>query len=384
MITYPNQKIIHINKGEYTQNYLTVGIEEWTEASKVLKPNTFKVYLYLCSNADGFDLALSRQDAMNKLGISLDSYKRAIKELTDKKYIELKQGNVYDFYTMPNMVAQKQPLNNIGCIEAPIMGADKQPLQVHTSNHNECIEAPSMGAYTQPEINNINNIDNLSNISKDADAKKERDFYKNERGLEDLSNEELYNLDDDFKCGIKYIKLTKKYNLKEGILDKKLSSNIDGIINQRKNQAEKSELITKNNEMLSKWEINSDEGQELFEYVFGKSVNFYETKWASEDIDSYKYSFYDTGMNPKELLLFFRDNKMATRDFYDKCINTMLDKTFEDYSEYLKKYIDDIDNTINYAKSKLNERKSKENLINYSNDNNDNAYIDDFWASICC
>ena len=162
MVTYPNQKIIHINKGEYTQNYLTVGIDEWIEASKVLKPNTFKVYLYLCSNADGFDLALSRQDVINKLGISLDSYKRAIKELTDKKYIELKQGNVYDFYTMPSMVAQKQPLNNIGSIEAPSMGAYKQPLQVHTSNHNECIEAPSMVAHKPPEINKKNNINNIN------------------------------------------------------------------------------------------------------------------------------------------------------------------------------------------------------------------------------
>ena len=34
MVTYPNQKIIHINKGEYTQNYLTVGNDEWIEASK--------------------------------------------------------------------------------------------------------------------------------------------------------------------------------------------------------------------------------------------------------------------------------------------------------------------------------------------------------------
>ena len=97
MVIYPNQKIIHINKGDYTQNYLTVGIDEWIEASKVLKSNTFKVYLYLCGNKDGLDLALSRQDVINKLGISLDSYKRAIKEITDKKYIKSKQGNVYDF-----------------------------------------------------------------------------------------------------------------------------------------------------------------------------------------------------------------------------------------------------------------------------------------------
>lgn len=241
MVIYPNQKIIHINKGDYTQNYLTVGIDEWIEASKVLKSNTFKVYLYLCGNKDGLDLALSRQDVINKLGISLDSYKRAIKELTDKKYIELKKGNVYDFYTMPNngcieapsMVAQKQPLNSNGGTEAPILGAYKQPLQVHTSNHNGSTEAPSMGAEMPPEINNLYNINNLSNINKDADA-------KNKRRLEDLTDEELDNLEYDYKLKVKYSELYKKYNLTDRI-DNTLLSKIFEIKKDREREYRKQE-----------------------------------------------------------------------------------------------------------------------------------------------
>ena len=263
MVIYPNQKIIHINKGDYTQNYLTVGIDEWIEASKVLKSNTFKVYLYLCGNKDGLDLALSRQDVINKLGISLDSYKRAIKELTDKKYIELKKGNVYDFYTMPNngcieapsMVAQKQPLNSIGGTEAPILGAYKQPLQVHTSNHNGSTEAPSMGAEMPPEINNLYNINNLSNINKDADA-------KNKRRLEDLTDEELDNLKYDYESKVKYSELYKKYNLTERI-DNTLLSKIFEIKKDREREYRKQEA----NERLLKNDDNFYVNTNKAEYV---------------------------------------------------------------------------------------------------------------------
>ena len=263
MVIYPNQKIIHINKGDYTQNYLTVGIGEWIEASKNLKSITFKIYLYLCGNKDGLDLALSRQDVINKLGISLDSYKRAIKELTDKKYIKSKQGNVYDFYTMPrngcieapSMVAQKQPLNSNGGTEAPILGAYKQPLQVHTSNHNGSTEAPSMGAEMPPEINNLYNINNLSNINKDADA-------KNKRRLEDLTDEELDNLEYDYKLKVKYTELYKKYNLAERI-DNTLLSKIFEIKKDREREYRKQEA----NERLLKNDDNFYVNTNKAEYV---------------------------------------------------------------------------------------------------------------------
>jgi len=99
--TFPNQRIIHINKNDYKGNYLTIGNDEWINASKDLKPITFRLYLYLASNMNGFDLALSRQAVINKIGISKNSYINGINELKKKGYIVLKQGNVYDFYASP-------------------------------------------------------------------------------------------------------------------------------------------------------------------------------------------------------------------------------------------------------------------------------------------
>ena len=101
MTTYPNQKVIHINKNKYTANFLQVGIDEWQTAFKKFTPSAFAVYLYLASNADGFDLALSQKAIENALGIKKTSYHDAIEALKKEGYIEVLQGNIEVFHTTP-------------------------------------------------------------------------------------------------------------------------------------------------------------------------------------------------------------------------------------------------------------------------------------------
>ena len=90
--TAPNQKIIRVHKDSYNGSYLTIGTEEWQEAFKSLKRITFGVYLYLSGNANGFELTLSRRDVMDRLGVSKDTYLRAVKELEEKGYLTHKNG----------------------------------------------------------------------------------------------------------------------------------------------------------------------------------------------------------------------------------------------------------------------------------------------------
>lgn len=85
--TYPNQKIIRIRKQKYKDNFLQIGIDEWTEASQKLTPAAFKIYLYLSGNANGFNLALSKQAVENNLGIKKTAYYDAMKELEYLGYI---------------------------------------------------------------------------------------------------------------------------------------------------------------------------------------------------------------------------------------------------------------------------------------------------------
>ena len=45
MKTYPNQKVIHIQKRTYVDNFLQVGNDEWQRAAKKLSGSAFKLYL---------------------------------------------------------------------------------------------------------------------------------------------------------------------------------------------------------------------------------------------------------------------------------------------------------------------------------------------------
>lgn len=189
--TAPNQKIIRVHKDSYSGGYLTIGTEEWQDAFKSLKRITFGVYLYLSGNANGFELTLSRRDVMDRLGVSKDTYLRAVKELEEKGYLAHKNGPVWNFYTMPvnmetdtkesdednennenyesgdyesenNESGESESGENMGG-----MVAYTQPSCMRTRNHNGSVEATDMVAYTHTEINKYRETDNTDNVGSD-------------------------------------------------------------------------------------------------------------------------------------------------------------------------------------------------------------------------
>lgn len=196
--TAPNQKIIRVHKDSYNGSYLTIGTEEWQEAFKSLKRITFGVYLYLSGNANGFELTLSRRDVMDRLGVSKDTYLRAVKELEEKGYLTHKNGPVWNFYTTPvieetieeetteetdTKVYDEDNENHeshdceSGNYEEPNesesgenvggMVAYTQPSCMRRSNHNGSVEATDMVAYTHTEINKYRETNNTDSVGSD-------------------------------------------------------------------------------------------------------------------------------------------------------------------------------------------------------------------------
>ena len=195
--TAPNQKIIRVHKDSYGGGYLTIGTEEWQEAFKSLKRITFGVYLYLSGNANGFELTLSRRDVMDRLGVSKDTYLRAVKELEEKGYLAHKNGPVWNFYTTPvdmetdaketdanesdgdnennenyesgdNESGNHEEFNESdGDENMGGMVAYTQPSCMRRSNHNGSVEATDMVAYTHTEINKYREIDNTDRVGSD-------------------------------------------------------------------------------------------------------------------------------------------------------------------------------------------------------------------------
>ena len=113
--TVPNQKAYIVLKKREPQSDKDVRIsdlfkEDILLAAQDLKDTTFKLYMYLISNKEGYVGGLSRQDAINKTGISESSYKRGMKELEEKGYFVYtnqrasgKDGDLplYHFYARP-------------------------------------------------------------------------------------------------------------------------------------------------------------------------------------------------------------------------------------------------------------------------------------------
>lgn len=58
-ITYPNQRTVKIHREKATTDFLGIKNENWKAASRDLSAHALKLYMYLASNADNFELALS-------------------------------------------------------------------------------------------------------------------------------------------------------------------------------------------------------------------------------------------------------------------------------------------------------------------------------------
>lgn len=244
--TAPNQKIIRVHKDSYNGSYLTIGTEEWQEAFKSLKRITFGVYLYLSGNANGFELTLSRRDVMDRLGVSKDTYLRAVKELEEKGYLTHKNGPVWNFYTTPvdmETDAKETGANETGANETGANESDDdnennenhesdtyesgtceshdyessnreesnesdgdenmggmvaytQPSCMRRSNHNGSVEATDMVAYTHTEINKYREIDNTDRVGSD-EPPNTHDENTDEKSIKEKSKRDTMNAKDE-------------------------------------------------------------------------------------------------------------------------------------------------------------------------------------------
>ena len=101
-----NQYLISIQKTPIIKGekggYLAIKTDEWIEASKILSPSAFQLFLYLADKQNGYkDWQLSREVVCGLFGFSAKTYNRAAKELVEKGYLKQQKGVRYLFFTMP-------------------------------------------------------------------------------------------------------------------------------------------------------------------------------------------------------------------------------------------------------------------------------------------
>ena len=115
----PNQKAFRIHKKREPEEKTDIRISDLFKkdimaASRDLKDTTFKLYIYFISNQDEYVGGLSKVDVINQIGISESSFRRALTELEEKRYLIYAQQQaedtagailpIYDFYARPQPV----------------------------------------------------------------------------------------------------------------------------------------------------------------------------------------------------------------------------------------------------------------------------------------
>lgn len=75
--------------------------KNWQAAARDLRPHAFLLYLYLASNADNYNLALSPAAISKAVGMPSSTYSDQFKILVEKGYLVLRDGKLYDFYEVP-------------------------------------------------------------------------------------------------------------------------------------------------------------------------------------------------------------------------------------------------------------------------------------------
>ena len=60
--SFPNQRIIEVNKAPLGNNFLGINNEVWQAACRDLRPHAFVLYLYMAANANGYTFSLSPAD----------------------------------------------------------------------------------------------------------------------------------------------------------------------------------------------------------------------------------------------------------------------------------------------------------------------------------
>lgn len=365
MVTYPNQKVIHINKPQYSENFLSVGNSEWQNACNNLTYNAFKLYLYLAGNADGFDLALSKVAVQNRIKMSDNTYTTVVKELREKDYIIQKQGNIYEFYTTP--YPQQDGIPHLSSTVSPNATEDYTPTE------DSIIPQQNSGE--------IDNISKINKLSKNATAQKETEVTSTERKkrmLTDLSEEELKNLKADYKKKTNFPELYKKYDLcmqtddGEYILTKTLIKDIDELLSARKKASSESENLV----ALKKFNLTLEEANELTKNIFDFCDSW--TKMGSSAEKNMRVAEDYFKLSARNLLLFIQEHPLSTYSTYREYIpshiwdiknrktkqvkNPQITEYYEDYWTYLSAFIVNPDTITQYAELCIEEKKKNERI----------------------
>lgn len=114
----PNQKRIagsHKEPCDKNHTYALINQAAIQNAMLSLKPSTVKVWFYFAKNQEAYEFDLSSVAVCNFCNISDKTYREAIKELTDLRYLVQTSKNTFEFYEIPKEIEYPKNGDKIIC-----------------------------------------------------------------------------------------------------------------------------------------------------------------------------------------------------------------------------------------------------------------------------
>lgn len=85
--TVPNQRTVFIHRNLLLNDFLGIQNANWQAAARDLGAHALMLYLYLASNANNFELALSPAAIRQAIGMPVSTYRDQFVKLVDKGYL---------------------------------------------------------------------------------------------------------------------------------------------------------------------------------------------------------------------------------------------------------------------------------------------------------
>ena len=161
--TFPNQRVIKINREAAKRDFLGIKNENWQAAARDLGAHSLMLYLYLASNADGYNIALSPVAVRQAIGMARSTYHDQFHRLVDKGYLIPASGNTFEFYEVPQTAAHTK--NEVSEDGLNFEAAPSHDIQMLFDGQDVLLE--------DIQINNTANTPNNNGINNGLDVVKQ-------------------------------------------------------------------------------------------------------------------------------------------------------------------------------------------------------------------
>lgn len=152
--TFPNQRVIKINREKANSDFLGIKNSNWQAAARNLTPHAMMLYFYLASNANNYELALSPAAIRQAIGMARSTYHDQFNVLVDKGYLVQTNGNTFQFYETPHLSGSPDSVNQ-NPPDNPEFESNPAPVFPSTSSVSSVLS-------TDTEIDNNKSLTNNS------------------------------------------------------------------------------------------------------------------------------------------------------------------------------------------------------------------------------